>query len=96
MPPPRLKAEFFIAPNGTIFPKDKQVTSAMRAAIYDRDGGRCQLCQEKVRRHGPFYSPTLPTPAAVDHIFPRSRGGRTTPNNLRLLCTTCNAQKGAR
>ncbi len=31
----------------------------------------------------------------LDHITPRSRGGRNTEKNLQLLCRTCNVKKGA-
>jgi hypothetical protein len=30
---------------------------------------------------------------AVDHIVPRSQGGRSTPGNLRATCKTCNSLK---
>lgn len=32
----------------------------------------------------------------VDHILALSRGGRNSPENLQLLCETCNTSKGAR
>jgi hypothetical protein len=31
----------------------------------------------------------------VDHIIPVSKGGKDNPDNLRLLCPTCNKKKGA-
>lgn len=30
----------------------------------------------------------------VDHIKPMSRGGRTVPENLQILCRDCNRKKG--
>lgn len=30
----------------------------------------------------------------VDHIFPLFRGGKNTPDNVQLLCPTCNTRKG--
>lgn len=32
----------------------------------------------------------------IDHIIPRSRNGTDAKVNLQLLCSTCNASKGAR
>lgn len=32
----------------------------------------------------------------IDHIVPRSRGGKTTLGNLCLCCPTCNRHKAAR
>lgn len=47
--------------------------------IWERDGGKCQICN----RDG----------GHVDHIFPKSKGGRGTPDNLWLLCSRCNLRK---
>lgn len=40
-----------------------------------------------LNQHG---QPVLMT---LDHIIPRSKGGRTTAENIQLLCTRCNAAK---
>lgn len=95
MPPPRLKARFFADESGTILIKERPLSDKVKYAIYDRDGGRCVLCRVNVVRHGKF-GPLKPDVSAVDHIVPRARGGRNTTDNLRLLCLTCNASKGAR
>jgi 5-methylcytosine-specific restriction endonuclease McrA len=55
-----------------------------RLAIMLRAGLRCSYCG--VRR-----------PAAVltlDHVMPRSRGGRSTWRNLVACCVSCNTRKG--
>lgn len=52
-----------------------------RRAIFARDGGRCAYCQ------GPAET--------IDHVLPRSRGGRHTWDNVVAACARCNHVKGA-
>ncbi len=52
-----------------------------RENIYRRDGGRCVYC-------GSRHALTL------DHLVPRSKGGRSSWDNLLTACRKCNAQKG--
>lgn len=47
-----------------------------------RDGFRCACCGSS---DGDL---------AIDHIKPVSRGGGNDPDNLQLLCTSCNSKKG--
>lgn len=56
----------------------------VRRAVLLRDGHRCAYCG---RTSGPFH---------VDHIFPRSRGGDNSADNLTVACAPCNGSKGAR
>lgn len=60
----------------------ERIPDALRTLVYERDGYRCVLC-------GTDESLSL------DHIWPWSRGGRDTPDNLRTLCIPCNSRKGA-
>lgn len=55
----------------------------MRRAVFERDGWKCRHCGSGVRLE-------------ADHIFPYSKGGATTLENLQTLCKTCNIRKGAR
>ena len=57
-----------------------------RVNIYLRDNYRCQYCTKKF----PFAELTF------DHIFPRSRGGVTTWENVVTSCRKCNTKKGAK
>ena len=50
-----------------------------RSAILRRDGFRCAYCGE------------LGT--TLDHVLPRSRGGRTTWTNCVAACHSCNVRK---
>ncbi len=76
----------------------RPVTSAHRqalfAAIFARDGGRCIHCGRPVRprARGLHRSPDL---ATLDHLTPRSAGGRTVIENLALACQACNNARGS-
>ena len=58
----------------------------MRAGVIARDRHRCQYCGIR----GTVFELTL------DHILPRSRGGRSVPENLCAACKPCNQRKGNR
>ncbi len=49
-------------------------------------GGLCVACRGDLEQLG--YN--------VDHIHPLSRGGSNNPDNLQLLCPTCNRSKGSK
>lgn len=57
-----------------------------RRNIFARDGGQCQYCGRK------FMSSEL----TLDHVIPRSRGGRASWDNLVCSCANCNSRKGGR
>lgn len=57
-----------------------------RRNIFERDKHRCQYCG----RHFKKMELTL------DHVVPRSSGGRSTWENLVLACVPCNVRKGNR
>lgn len=57
-----------------------------RRNIFERDKNKCQYCGR------PFPKPDL----TIDHVVPRSRGGRDTWENLVLACVPCNVRKGNR
>ena len=61
-------------------------SSTKRSRILARDRHRCQYCGMK---GGPFE-------LTIDHIIPRSRGGRTAAENLCAACFACNQRKGDR
>jgi 5-methylcytosine-specific restriction endonuclease McrA len=54
-----------------------------RKNVLRRDGYRCQYCGSR-------------DSLTVDHVLPRSRGGRDTWENLVAACTPCNNKKGNR
>lgn len=57
-----------------------------RRNIFARDGNRCQYCGER------FPSSEL----SLDHVIPRSQGGKTTWENIVCCCLNCNVKKGGR
>jgi 5-methylcytosine-specific restriction endonuclease McrA len=50
--------------------------------VRERAGYRCEYC------HYPEFLST--SPLTIDHIFPRSLGGKDNFNNLALACRRCN------
>ncbi|MDH4461471.1 MAG: HNH endonuclease [Spirosomataceae bacterium] len=52
-----------------------------RQNIFKRDLGTCQYCGSK-------------EDLTLDHVQPKSRGGRTTWDNLTTACRRCNSRKG--
>jgi 5-methylcytosine-specific restriction endonuclease McrA len=67
----------------------RSATLALRFRILARDRFRCMLCG-----NSPATDPQCKL--HVDHIVPFSKGGRTTPANLRALCAGCNIGRGNR
>lgn len=56
-----------------------------RFNVFLRDGFQCQYCGSKQLDMLTF-----------DHVVPRSRGGRTTWENIVAACAPCNLKKGGR
>jgi len=62
------------------------MSAGLRTQILRRDGYRCRMCGATAAKA------TL----HVDHITPVSLDGRTVPENLQVLCQSCNLGKGNR
>lgn len=54
-----------------------------RFNVFLRDGFVCQYCSS-------------PSELTFDHVVPRSKGGRTTWENIVAACSPCNLRKGGR
>ena len=54
-----------------------------RQNVFKRDGNRCQYCG-------------VPHDLTLDHVHPKSKGGKTTWDNLITACRRCNSNKGHR
>ena len=57
-----------------------------RLNIYARDGDSCQYCGHKLAR----------SELNLDHVVPRSQGGKTSWENVVCSCVPCNLRKGGR
>ena len=57
-----------------------------RQNVYLRDGFTCQYCGKRFARHQ----------LNLDHVVPRSKGGRTNWENIVCSCVRCNLTKGGR
>ncbi|MEO1225651.1 MAG: HNH endonuclease [Pseudomonadota bacterium] len=57
-----------------------------RFNVFLRDGFTCQYCGDQFPTHELTF----------DHVVPRSRGGRTTWDNVVAACSSCNLVKGNR
>lgn len=58
--------------------------SISRRNVYLRDGFKCQYCAQRY----------LPSDLSLDHVIPRSRGGKLTWLNTVTACRACNFKKG--
>ena len=57
----------------------------LRRAVERRAGGCCEYCRSQAR-----YATQ---PFSLEHVLPRSRGGKSSPGNLALACQGCNNHK---
>ena len=60
------------------------VKGTLRYDVLKESGGRCSLCGATKKER----------PIDVDHIIPRSKGGKNVYENLQVLCSLCNQEKG--
>jgi ATP adenylyltransferase len=63
---------------------DNPVPDSLRYIVLRDGGGRCALCGATKKER----------PLDVDHIVPKSKGGKTSYDNLQVLCAKCNRSKG--
>lgn len=61
-----------------------KMTKALREQIMERDNYTCQICGRSMPDGFGLH---------IDHIVPISKGGRSVPENLQVLCAKCNLSK---
>ena len=64
----------------------RQEVKFNRRNIYARDSNRCQYCGKRM--------PT--TELSLDHVVPKSQGGKSSWTNIVCCCVRCNVKKGGR
>jgi hypothetical protein len=64
---------------------EKRVTTQQKRAVVKRAQGCCEYCRSQAR--------FAIQPFSVEHIVPRSQGGKITLDNLALACQGCNNHK---
>jgi 5-methylcytosine-specific restriction endonuclease McrA len=64
-------------------PRDAHGRKITRKAVLARDAWTCQYCGSEK------------TGLTVDHVIPRSRGGRSVWENIVASCASCNRRKGS-
>lgn len=60
--------------------------SYSKGSVYERDGYKCQYCGKKLSKNI----------ATIDHVIPRSKGGKTEWANCVCSCSVCNTKKADR
>lgn len=80
---------FFSAEPFTETKEDRRITRTIprdiMLKVVRRDGQVCRVCHKNIPDDQIEF----------DHVIPHSRGGPTSPENLRVLCRACNRRKKA-
>lgn len=63
-----------------------QTPAFTRFNVFLRDAWHCQYCGDLYKTHNLTF----------DHVIPRSRGGRTSWDNIVSACKPCNTKKGSK
>ena len=66
--------------------KTRVTTISRRKEIYDRDNGRCYICNKELALNE----------VELDHLIPGAKSGHSGPDNLAVSCRFCNRSRGAR
>ena len=64
--------------------KPKKTLPPTKKNIFIRDMSHCQYCKKKLSLDN----------SSIDHVIPRSKGGKNVWENVVLSCIPCNTKKG--
>ncbi|NUM46589.1 MAG: HNH endonuclease [Anaerolineales bacterium] len=64
---------------------DNRIPARLKKMVAERAGNRCEYCLSPLE-----FSID---PFVTEHILPKSRGGKSTLDNLAFACQGCNGQK---
>lgn len=64
--------------------RNRQIVKFSRENVFYRDQFKCQYCAERFSR----------SELTLDHVIPKSKGGRTSWDNVVSCCKICNNKKG--
>jgi hypothetical protein len=78
------------SPSARTTANPRRIPKSVRAAVWQRDGGRCTFVSENGRRC------SARDRLEFDHIVPVARGGLATTENLRLRCSVHNQYEAER
>lgn len=79
---PEQIAEFAANRPARIGFRKAEISPSLRKRVLERDAYRCQICGDYHELH-------------IDHVYPESKGGATSIENLQVLCGPCNIKKGS-
>jgi hypothetical protein len=74
----------YLITNDTKYLSLRAFTDNQKRLAYEKQAGKCSLC-------GQIFDID---DMEGDHITPWVEGGKTTPDNLQMLCKNCNRRKG--
>ena len=60
--------------------------SPLLAEVFERDNGRCRLCDKELKLN--------PKSCRVNHVVPVEQGGPDELFNIQLSCPSCDQQRG--
>lgn len=66
----------------------------VRLDLYDKQGGRCFWCSKALVLPVAGHSVQKDDTATMDHLIPKSKGGRNFKSNFVVACAGCNRTRG--